>query len=1164
MRALSSGFIEALNNDEREYLAFANIALASGTLLQLNNSQIWSGGFSYEEAVSSDDSFTALGSTIIGSATLIINNIYDDFSDYIFEDAEVELILGMNINNQLDSFLIGKYTVDEATYNGATIQLKLLDYMAQFDRPYSLSTLRYPATLEQIFTDVCLTCGVQPETFSFPRRSYVVQTRPVDEALTCRDVLSWIATIADCFAKCTPDGRMELLWFDYDSLDDIDPQELQPWNTGTIYDSHGVHYLYNLHSQNVNVNDTVITGVTVNIKTEAEDVENGIIPYPAQGSTEGFVITVNDNRFITETYAQTIADELGHNIIGTRFRKLNITQASDPSIQAGDVAIVWDRKGNAYKILVTRVAFAVGGTQTIVCGSETPSRNSATQYSSPTKAYVESRKMFLESMTAADSALESAIEAGLAAREAQNSASQAKTSADEALASAISATNSANNALVQLSIVEDVAGTLSWISENGDFVLTNDDHVYAGVVYFIEQNGTYIPISNPDQNANPAQEGWYILDVTESQSKYIMAHLAVTNAGLWVLPVDQIVTHALADSSGNLFVDSDDNVLVDYSTKDPQHAPGYKVLLSAEETENFPVGMTIYDDTGQVVANYGLTVQIGAETGNHIMIDTDSVDIMSDDETYVAKFGVETVIYSTNGTELAHFGYDMGTSSSAYNRAPYYTLGERISTADPYSVVATYDIGDLCVYNDVLYVCIEKISTAEAWNSSHWQRAIGNYSTAIGYQNIASGYVSYAEGYNTKAIGPESHAEGLRTMAINAAHAEGSDSVASGAWSHAEGGTTAATGNFSHSEGAVTEARGAYSHAEGYDTVASHNSAHAEGYSTNATGAYSHAEGNNTTASGSASHAGGTGTVAQGQDQTVIGRYNKIDNNNAYLFIVGGGLSDASADRKNVFTVSPYGDVQGNTFSRISGKPIYYYNETAGYYGFGNNSEITRINTKTTGEDSTGTAFIIANGYYAVGSVDDPPDYNSGNVYVSGGRDSTSRWVAIPNGYNRTATSSYVNLKIDSNGKLGKESSSSIRYKHDVEYLTNEKNSVIEDDKKLLSKNKDDSDILSILNIPVVRFKYNEGYMNGDENYDYSKSEVGFIAEDIDKICPDCVVYVEDETGNKVPESYDLKSILVRTVYTVQKQEERIKHLEEENLQLKYRLDKLEELIKGR
>ena len=75
MKNLSKEFRQALYNDERNYLAYADITLANNTVLNLTNSEIWTGGFSYEESVSEDNSFTAVGSAIMGSATLIINNI---------------------------------------------------------------------------------------------------------------------------------------------------------------------------------------------------------------------------------------------------------------------------------------------------------------------------------------------------------------------------------------------------------------------------------------------------------------------------------------------------------------------------------------------------------------------------------------------------------------------------------------------------------------------------------------------------------------------------------------------------------------------------------------------------------------------------------------------------------------------------------------------------------------------------------------------------------------------------------------------------------------------------------------------------------------------------------------------------------------------------------
>ena len=42
--------------------------------------------------------------------------------------------------------------------------------------------------------------------------------------------------------------------------------------------------------------------------------------------------------------------------------------------------------------------------------------------------------------------------------------------------------------------------------------------------------------------------------------------------------------------------------------------------------------------------------------------------------------------------------------------------------ANVYDATATYNVGDYCIYQNDLYVCNTAISTAEAWNSSHWTK----------------------------------------------------------------------------------------------------------------------------------------------------------------------------------------------------------------------------------------------------------------------------------------------------------------------------------------------------------------------------------------------------------------------------------------------------------
>lgn len=192
-------------------------------------------------------------------------------------------------------------------------------------------------------------------------------------------------------------------------------------------------------------------------------------------------------------------------------------------------------------------------------------------------------------MTNAKRAIVVADKASVEAEKAQTSAEIAASAASEAQSSARVANTAANTALTQLSVVEDVAGTLNWISEHGSYVVTTDTTVQNGVVYFIYNESTvdYEPIVSPDPTKNPHAEGWYVLDISDSQSDYIMAHLAVTSRGLWVLP----------SGMGTAI--------------DEQYAPNYKMLLSSG-------GVYIYDGSGNLVATYGESIGFSSTRPQYI------------------------------------------------------------------------------------------------------------------------------------------------------------------------------------------------------------------------------------------------------------------------------------------------------------------------------------------------------------------------------------------------------------------------------------------------------------------------------------------------------------------------------------------------------------------
>lgn len=423
---VSSAWHRTLYNDNRNYLERITVTLANNTVINLTNENIW-GGAKFDDAVSSDNDFQ-IGSSIVNKLVFNINNIYENYSEYDFTGAKVVAKIGLVTDVNTEIIKKGTYIVNTASYNGSLINLECYDYMCKFEKQYSESTLVYPATLDTIVRGACTDCGVQLQTLNFPHKTYVIQERPSDENCTYREIISWCAQIAGCFARCNTDGKLEIKWFDQESIgdgvyglnggifDDSSPRytsgdiadggNFNPWNTGYEHDSGefstpiNVHYISSLYSKNISVDDVVITGVKVLIKADGNDAIEPILV-----GTSGYVIEISNNPFIASTASATeIATWLGTQLIGFKFRKAQITHGSDPSIEAGDVALVIDGKGRTYPIVISHTVFTVGSAQTTTSSAQTPARNSAQRFSNETKNYIELRKAIKNEYTAREQA----------------------------------------------------------------------------------------------------------------------------------------------------------------------------------------------------------------------------------------------------------------------------------------------------------------------------------------------------------------------------------------------------------------------------------------------------------------------------------------------------------------------------------------------------------------------------------------------------------------------------------------------------------------------------------------------------------------------------------------------------------------------------------------
>lgn len=430
----SAAYKQAMNGP-RTFLAQVTVTFRDETVEVWDNSRLMS--LSIEEATSDSGTFT-VGSAIIGKLSLSVLNQDDAYSELDFIGAVMQVKIGVAITNGTEYMNRGTFTVDTAKADSGAIAITALDNLSKLDVPYhTASDLGYPASLDQIYRDVCTSCGVYPATVGFLNDDFVVQNRPAED-YTCREILSAVATMAGCFAKADQNGEIMLGWYDglkelwektdydggtfdastsyYETGDSLDGGVFDngsPYyasgdsvDGGSFSDMDDYFHLYSSASQEIDIDDIEITGVEVLItsESEGETTENTYL-----FGEEGYLISISENPLI-QSYDEDMLMAVANKLIGMRFRKFSMSGRSDPAYETGDSGYVSDRKGNSYISILTSISFEVNGYEGFTCDAESVLERNMTRYNETarnfTKVVQKTEQMVNEEKTARELAIE--------------------------------------------------------------------------------------------------------------------------------------------------------------------------------------------------------------------------------------------------------------------------------------------------------------------------------------------------------------------------------------------------------------------------------------------------------------------------------------------------------------------------------------------------------------------------------------------------------------------------------------------------------------------------------------------------------------------------------------------------------------------------------------
>ncbi len=388
---VSTAFKVALEDDNRKFSGSCTITLngtGRSTSVNIDSSQLWDNGFVVDDSTSNTGGFD-IGSAIVQKFTLRLNNMYDDFTECDFTGAVISNVkVSLDLGDKQESVSKGIFTVNDTSYDGDIITLECLDNMHKFDISYEKSNLTYPATLLQIVQDACRCCGVTLATDSlqFEYYNYVIQEKPDDSTITFRDVLTWVGQISGHFWKCNKSGQLSAGWYNMSDLSA--GKNIHTLQTNVVTDV------------NVDMDDVVITCIRI----VTEDENSNQVTF--QSGSDGYAVVIDSNKFINKDNAAEIASMVGGRVVGLRFRPMTVSSLQDPTIEAGDGAIVYDRKLKSYKTFFTNVVFSIDADNQMSNDAESALRNSAERFSEASKIYQDLKKHLNKNKTEWEKAME--------------------------------------------------------------------------------------------------------------------------------------------------------------------------------------------------------------------------------------------------------------------------------------------------------------------------------------------------------------------------------------------------------------------------------------------------------------------------------------------------------------------------------------------------------------------------------------------------------------------------------------------------------------------------------------------------------------------------------------------------------------------------------------
>ena len=407
---VSNAFREKLEAGEPVRMV-VDITFPDGTKKTINK-DIMNGDNGFSDCAES--SSFPVGATICKTLTLSINNDQEQWKNYSFYGAKVHAYLKLQTSyaapESVSTLLDESYnpildstgdpiiatqaatkdiieTIDKGVYTVTTpeqysdiINVTALDDMYKANKVYT-SGLKLPQSLINLVRDACKTVGIGMNLTM--DHGDIIIIRSVPDSMTFRQLFGYAAMVESANARIDYSGNLQFVKWDFEKTN---IPELKDYGNPPTLSS----------------DDIVITGIKVTNGQSNDDTDTD---YSGMYGEEGYILEL-ENELIDTDQLQTVANIIGEQIVGARFRNLEGDLVYNPLVEFGDMVYTYDRLGNKYLTPLTDVSGNVGGLTTVKTQADDPIRGSSNFYSDSTKAIVAARKMVKKETSAREEAMQ--------------------------------------------------------------------------------------------------------------------------------------------------------------------------------------------------------------------------------------------------------------------------------------------------------------------------------------------------------------------------------------------------------------------------------------------------------------------------------------------------------------------------------------------------------------------------------------------------------------------------------------------------------------------------------------------------------------------------------------------------------------------------------------